>query len=258
MRTYKNIFKKCTVICMLVCSFVMLCGFTSPQQKVYDNAQLLSSDEEAKLQSLCLEYIAKTESDIVVVTTNTLDGKSVVAYADDYFDYNGFGYNKEMGDGIILVIDMEDRELAISTSGKLVSMLSENQTDSMVSEVASYLTDGDYYAGCQTFVESFYQEYNYSLDAGKRERMMTTLIEVLISLVVGGIITGVIYSGHSTKMTVNGYTYAKNHKCDIRRQSDIYTNTTRTVRTIDNGGSSGGGSHVGSSGNRHGGSSGKF
>ena len=33
--------------------------------------------------------------DAVIVTSNNLNGKSQQDYADDYFDYNGYGVGKE-------------------------------------------------------------------------------------------------------------------------------------------------------------------
>lgn len=260
MKNLKNLAKRTAVFSVILCAFVITCGFTSPSQKIYDDADLLSEEEEQELENLCLEYIEKTESDIVIHTTDTLDGKEIFEYADDYFDYNGFGYDEEMGDGLVFVIDMADRELAISTSGKLVDMLSKSQTEDMISDIAPYLTEGEYYQGCEEFLDSFLKEYNYSIvesyKEDKNEKLLATILEIVVALIIGGIVTGIAYSGHNTKMTVNGYTYAKEHKCEVRRRSDIYTNTTKTVRVIENNSSSG--SRVGSSGNTHGGSSGKF
>ena len=50
--------------------------------------------------------------DLVVVTANTLGGKSPMEYADDYYDYNGY-----TDDGALLLVSMEDRDWWISTKG---------------------------------------------------------------------------------------------------------------------------------------------
>lgn len=53
---------------------------------------------------------------MAIVTVNSLDGKTAQAYADDYYDYNGYGYG-ENDDGILLLISMGERKWAISTYG---------------------------------------------------------------------------------------------------------------------------------------------
>ena len=41
-------------------------------------------------------------------------GKTAEAYADDYYDYNGYGYG-ENDDGLLLLVSMGEREWAITT-----------------------------------------------------------------------------------------------------------------------------------------------
>ena len=54
--------------------------------------------------------------DVIVVTVASLDGKTAESYADDYFDFNGYGLGQDR-DGILLLLSMEDRDWAISTHG---------------------------------------------------------------------------------------------------------------------------------------------
>lgn len=261
-KLFKRI-KKCGIIFTFMMFIMIMTGFSSEDKKVFDEAQLLSEEEENKLQQMCIDKGYENEADIIILTVDGLDGKNIRDYSDDYYDNNGFGYEKEMGTGIILVVAMDTREVAISTSGKCVELLSKSQTDEMIDNMTAYLSSGDYYNAFKTYIDDFDKEYNYSKANISKKRLIKNLAEIAVAMVIGGIVTAVIYGNHSTKMTVNGYTYSKNHTCDIINKNDIYRRTATTVRHIERNNSNEGsgsnfGVHTASSGNRHGGSSGSF
>ena len=52
------------------------------------------------------EIRVRQKLDIVVLTTATLDGAKTRDYADDYFDYNSYGYGMKR-DGLLLLISTE-------------------------------------------------------------------------------------------------------------------------------------------------------
>ena len=71
---------------------------------VVDNADLLNGDEEDKLNSK-LEKLTETyKTEVAVVTVSDLDGKSPTAYADDFYDYNGYGYGSN-DDGVLVLLN---------------------------------------------------------------------------------------------------------------------------------------------------------
>ncbi|MBO7376720.1 MAG: TPM domain-containing protein, partial [Clostridia bacterium] len=63
---------------------------------VVDGADILTSAEEAELSAYLKEKSEKAGCDIIVVTTDDLGGKSMMEYADDFYDYNGYS-----DDGVI-------------------------------------------------------------------------------------------------------------------------------------------------------------
>ena len=80
-----------------------------PLDYVEDYAGLLTNDEEEELQRWICEYITDLQLDIVIVTTYGTSGKGVQAFADDFYDQNGYGYGPTQS-GILLLLDMEARE----------------------------------------------------------------------------------------------------------------------------------------------------
>ena len=67
-------------------------GFANDYCRVQDMAGLMTDSEEAKLNDILDELSIRQKMDVVVVTTNTLDKKTVQEYADDIYDYGNFGY----------------------------------------------------------------------------------------------------------------------------------------------------------------------
>jgi uncharacterized protein len=248
------------VICLVsIFIFLFACGFDSQCQKVYDNADLLTQEEETSLQQLCVDASEKSKADIIIVTVDSLEGQTAQAYADDFFDYNGFGYEEEMGTGTLFLISIEDRECAFSTSGDCEDIFSQNASDKIREDVTAYLSDGEYYNGLVTYVENT-QEYIENGGKSDTQKVRDYIIEIVAALVIGAISIWIMYSGSTSKMTVDGYTYATGHKSELLQHHDVFERTTTISRHIEknNGGSGGSGSHIGSSGNSHGGSSGSF
>ena len=60
--------------------------------------------------------------DVVIVTTYNTRSKSSQVYADDFYEENNIGRNNS-GDGILLLIDLDNREVYISTSGAAIIIL---------------------------------------------------------------------------------------------------------------------------------------
>ena len=84
--------------------------------RLVDEADLLSDDEEMALTGQLNEISERQQVDIVVVTVNSLEGAGTMEFADDFYDYNGYGFGEER-DGILFLISMEERDWYISTTG---------------------------------------------------------------------------------------------------------------------------------------------
>ena len=115
---------------------------------VVDNADLLTDTEEYDLEASLIDAGAYYSTDVVVVTTDDLEGKSRVAYADDFLDYNGYS-----GNGVLMLISMDpaDRSVYISTKGRGLAAYSDADIDAALDRIVPYLSDGDYYTACETF-----------------------------------------------------------------------------------------------------------
>lgn len=130
--------------------------------RVVDNADLLDEDEENELNKMCLDIIKTYGADAVIVTVNGTDYKSAEEYADDYYDYNGYGVGPEC-DGVLLLVDMESRNWHISTTGSCIYSVGDYGIDALSSNFLPLLSDGDYFECFSTFLNDL-PEWVYTED----------------------------------------------------------------------------------------------
>ena len=91
-----NIKKKSLILfTVLFIIFNSIIVVKAENKRVIDEAGLLNSSEMNLLSEKIDTIIDKTNLDIVVTTTNNTNGKSSMEYADDFYDYNGYGFDEE-------------------------------------------------------------------------------------------------------------------------------------------------------------------
>ena len=258
---------------LLTCAF-MLMGFDSTQKKVYDDAGILTSSEESKLQQLCVDTAQASQIDIIIVTISDNKGMSSLDYAKDFYSSHEFGYNKAKGDCVILVIDMDGREVGLKPFGSGQTYLSEVRTDNIITAVKSSLTAKDYIGACETFINKMgaYMKYmpssndvagdgntDFAYNLTFAQKLMANIeIKILIAIVTGVIVVLVMMFNAKAKVTVGAQTYVKDHNFDVTDTRDIFINTTVITRKIETNKGGGGSLNSGSGGSSFGGGSSKF
>ncbi|MCI8497354.1 MAG: TPM domain-containing protein, partial [Clostridiales bacterium] len=118
--------------------------------RLVDQGNLLSGSEEAKLLDKLDEISERQQCDVAVVTVDSLEGRTATAYADDFYDYNGYGQGNG-DDGILLLVSIGDREWAISTYGYGITAFTDAGQSYMTDQFLPFLSDGDYYQAFDTF-----------------------------------------------------------------------------------------------------------
>lgn len=283
--------KKSIKIYTLLLTFALVFGYGIPAVPVHaeeipqdrqlsrlvDNADLLTDSEEQELETELDEISERQECDVAVVTVNSLDGKSAQDYANDFFDYNGYGYGDD-DSGILFLIGMDDRKWAITTYGYGITAFTDYGLEYMEDEFLPYLKDGEYaeafseYASlCDDLLTQARDGHPYDVDSADDKPGVFTMIfwgvvDLMIGFVVAFIMAQVKKSKlKSVKNQVAANAYKKQGSMNVTTREDRYINSIVTKRLIprenENHGHSGGGgstTHVSSSGRSHGGSSGGF
>ena len=261
------------VVCTVVSVFPVSAAGGLP--RLVDGADLLSDSEESDLSDLLDGISERQQVDVVVVTVDSMEGETAVVYADDYYDYNGYGFGNGR-DGILLLISMEERDWCMTTCGYGITAFTDAGQAYISEQFLSDLSAGDYAAAftnfaelCDDFITQAKTGEPYDVDnlpPGSFEPvwgLMTALaVAFIISLVVTGFMKGQLKSVHSQYAADN---YIKQGSMQLTKKDDLflYKHVDRRKRVENNSSnrsSSSGGSrtHRSSSGATHGGRSGKF
>lgn len=238
----------------------------APAERVYDYADVLTDREEEKLRKKIAEVEALGHFDVILVTINQVMETSGVSwedammnYADDFYDYNQYGYDMVHGDGVLLLDNWYEGQGGswLCTTGRVYEQFSTFDIDDVLDEVYYYVEDDPYTAYC-SYIDMVAEkmcgeEYKPQLSVGVL--YVVPLLIALIYLVIN-------LNQKEAENTVQANTYVAEGRPRMCGQADTFIRKNVTSRHIErsSGGGGGGrssggrgGSHRSSSGVSHGG-----
>lgn len=109
-----------SMVLFLFVPFLNLQAASNHPARLVDQAELLTAEEQQQIQAKLDEVSELHHCDAVVMTVNSLEGKTATEYADDAFDYDGYGLGEDKA-GILFLVDMGDRNWATSTHGYAIT-----------------------------------------------------------------------------------------------------------------------------------------
>ena len=210
------------MLTLLIAAMVAVTAWASPSRKVYDQADLFTDSEEEQLESYLAELIGKMNMDFVVVTVDDKGGKYQAEYADDFYDQGGFGIGDQRS-GLLFMIDMEDRDCYISTSGDMIDYLSDSRLQAILQdddELWDRLSDGEYAYGVLRVVDEVEEYYNEGPDLpGSTKKSFNPLT------IAGALLAGA-FAGFSKSKSIRNEYGMKNEKSQAMASTKAYMATT--------------------------------
>ena len=237
--------------------------------RLVDEAELLTDDEESSLADKLDAVSDKWQCDVTIVTVDSLGSKTATEFADDYFDYNGYGYG-DNDDGIMLVISMESRDWAITTHAFGIEAFTDAGQEYIMNKVIPPLGNESYSSAfsifadqCDVFLEKARAGEPYdSHNLPKESHAKLYILWIIPCLIAGAILAFVLTIKEKKSLkSVMKKAGAREYigKVEINEKHDkfLYRNLDK-VLIHDDDDDSGSSTHVSSSGETHRGSSGKF
>lgn len=253
---------------------------------VADHAGLLSREETELLERQAQSLGERYETHVVIVTVDSLDGKTAQEYADDYFDQNGYGYGSDKS-GILFLLAMEEREWYISTCGETIYAVTDYGVQQLGNAALDGgLSSGNYYGAFSRYLDTLeaylsaagagtpidgYADYSGDYYHGTQEDVVYAQkkgvnwpLSAGFGLAAAGITVLIMIASMNTRRRQHGaasYIQEGSFHLDTLQDLFLYSSVSKIRRPESNGGGrSGGGSsiHRGSSGRSHGGGGGKF
>ena len=237
---------------ILVCILIALFSFTAFASKdvlLIDEADVIPDSMEEELNEKLLKASEKLNYDLVFLTVDYA-GSDIQAFADDYYDYNGFGRGSQY-DGGIIVVSMEDRSVWFSGCGSKNSKFTESKISNLIDDITPYLSDGDYKGAVNSYIKSV-------------KNVLSPTKKIAISSIIGLIIAAIsallVKKSYSpVRFKSNAADYLDDGSFAVKESYDrfLYNNVVR-VKIQSESSSGGGGSHTSSSGRSHVGGGGHF
>ena len=245
-----------------------------PAERVYDYADMLTDEEEQSLREYIAECEEKIQADIVIVTISesveydlqnpdfpeAFHAKEVGStdwstamrdLADNFYDYNNYGYNKVHGNGALLLDNSYEGQKGswLSTCGNVYDYFGDYEIDQALYAVDDYIDESPYkaYKNCISYVTR-------TMEESQEDMPMTFAPWILVGLVVALIYAAVNLHQNKAKDTTATNQYVDGKKPKINDTRDQYLRKNVVTRRIETSSSSGGSSHH--SGGRHRSSSG--
>ena len=214
---------------------------------------------------------------MAIVTINENPQGSAEVYADDFVDYNNIGLGEKF-DAILYLIDMDNREIYISTGGDAILYYDDERIDKILDDCFEGVSSENYYNSCKAFIDDAKYYYDQGIPSSNEGYVITPDqkyvsedelnkpsyfeflnpvahhhwgILLIVSLVLAALFTNAVRRNQKTVQTA---TNAANYLCNVDWQvkEDVLINKNTTSRYIPPADSGSGSSR---SGGYHGGSS---
>lgn len=176
------------ILALILCVSLSGCGeeeFIKPTERFFVNdfADVISSKDEDTIFSLASSLDEKTDSQVVVVTIDDLDGQEIADYALEIGREWGVG-DEEKDNGIVILLSLSEREIYIAVGYGLEGALPDSKTGRIIDVYGlEHLKQDDFSTGLaeitKAVVNEIYIEYGLETDVGYTEidKLHSTLEE---------------------------------------------------------------------------------
>ncbi len=260
---------------LLLAALCCLCLPSMAENRVIDEAGLLTDAQEAVLEEQIDQIRTQRQMDVVLLLKQGIGNSSPQYYAADYYDQGGYGLG-ESKDGVLFLLSMNSRDYFTLTTGLAMDVFTDARLDRMHEEIVPYLSNGEYFTALEKYLhrldtimrmgvpENTEAEFSIYTPAERANQLFPIVLIVALAI---SLITVFVMKGQlkTVRRKNEATSYVQNGSFHLTRANDIYLYTTTHRRKIEteshHGGGGGGGGRSnfsGSSGTSHGGSGGKF
>lgn len=231
---------------VVLCLSLAVSAFAVSGADIYDEADLLSTQEETQLAGKLSEISEEFDAQIVIMTVSSTGG-NIDAYIEEKFDSMNMGYG-ENRNGVLLLVCMDDREYRILSNGYAGEAIGMDQIDAISEAIVSNLSDGDYADAFITFADNC----AYYLDGYLNGFPFNTGKNLVIALIIG-VVAGVIVAFvlkkqlKSVRQQKQANVYIKSGSMQIATSRDLflYREVSRTKKQSSSSSGSGSSRNVG-------------
>lgn len=169
------------------------------EERIFDYAGLFGSEEKQQLEDTAQKLREEMHAEMIVLTIEDAGGRQAQETADEFYFGNRF-HKSFHENGMVILIDMDNRELYLGTYGDMIRVLTDQRLDQILDLMYTKAADGRYAeAALIGLTESgqYFQkgivsgQYNYDVETGRISIHHTIRWhEAIAAVLLGGIAAG--------------------------------------------------------------------
>lgn len=207
-------------------------AFADSKQRIFDEAELLTKDQIASLESDAEKTSHKHETDVIILTTDGEHGIDLEQFMADFADEHKLGYDREKGNAIILGIDLKQSYVEIMKFGETKEKINYDRTEQMLDKITPHLSNGEFVKAFEKFISTADRYMKFKPGVNPDHVMFYTSVQILLALLLGALITYFMVRTSIPRKTVTESTYRNAQLTKILHQRDRYMrkSVTRSYR----------------------------
>ncbi|MBP2099767.1 TPM domain-containing protein [Enterococcus rivorum] len=235
--------KKFTFSILLLFSllFCFAVNVQAASDSVEDYAGLFKPEEISQFKELIAPIEKKSKARVFILTTYQ-NNQTAQKFADLFM----LGKIGKDANGVTFLIDMDNREFYISTSGNMIDYMDDSRIDQALDIIEPNIKNGDYFQAGTVFLKSVQKNfdagvpgghYRVDTETGKiiRYKVLTGR-EIDIALFMAGIITIIVVIGtvssYNLKSVIHKYPFREKSSLNLITKTDHLSNSFVTTRRI--------------------------
>ncbi|MFD1032361.1 TPM domain-containing protein [Metaplanococcus flavidus] len=227
---------------LLIFIFLLVTGstaFAQIEQRIYDEAGLLSEGEISDLETYAAEKSREQGADFLLLTTDSTGGRPIETYMGDFFDEIADTSGQE--NAVVMTIDMGSREFYVAGFGTAETRLDNERAELVIDQSAPYMAAGEYGDAFREMASNAVRYMEYRPGVNPESIFLQTWFHIAAALLLGGVVVGSMLYNSGGRNTTTPATYIDRDHTRVTRDSDRFRNKTVTRRKIPKNNNSGGG-----------------
>ena len=234
----------CKIFILSLITFIFLSTFLSIEaqaesdnQRIYDDANLLSDNEVKELEKIAAKFSDKRNIEFIIITVEESE-KDLQIYMDDFYDER-FGETDE--NVAMLGLNMKKRDVILSGYSDMHRKLDPDRLTIIREKITPSLSDGDYFNAFESFITLSAKYMQYREGVNPANPLFNTWVQLVIAVGIAAAIVWAMARSVEPKSTTTPATYRDMDRTKILGKRDRYIRTTVTKRRKPKQSSSGGG-----------------
>lgn len=215
--------KKSLLLTIILTCFLSITTFAN----IFDTADLLTDDETKSLISKS-RRINSVGDVSIMITTDPIEntGKTREVYIEDI--YNGKNYSN----GVVLHIDMHERNFYIQSFGQTQQLISSSEIDKLLDLIEVELVNGNFNQACQIFLDNIDSLYKgKSVKTATSSALTNMILSFSVFLATSISIYVLIKKSYATEGSEKPYPFNEKAKASLKSRDDRFLRefTTKVV-----------------------------